>query len=275
MPVPASVPVPESASVPVPESVPESVLASAPVLLWCVSTRAPDRVVRAARLLLPAADRERMARLRYRTDQDAFALSRAVLRRCLGALTGEAPAELRFTRRDNGKPEVAGAGQGSGLAFSLSHTAGLTLLAVTWGGPVGIDVERVRQVAAARIAARYFPADEAAAVAARSGHEAWDRFFRLWVRKEACVKVWGGRLREGLRTPVHLAVPGPATVQGPGGRLWRVRDLACAAAPYRAAVALPREARPPYVTIRQKSVAELLEGDPTGGGGRRCTLNAP
>jgi 4'-phosphopantetheinyl transferase len=245
------------------------------VLLWCVSTRAPDHVVRAARLLLPAADRNRMAQLRSRADQDAFALSRAVLRRCLGALTGEAPARVRFTRQDNGKPEVAGAGRDTGLAFSLSHTAGLTLLAVTWGGPVGTDAERVRRVAAARIAARYFPGDEAAAVAARTGPEAWDLFFRMWVRKEACVKVWGGRLREGLRTPVHPAAPGPATVQGPQGRLWRVWDLACVPAPYRAAVALPGGAGPGSLTVRRVTAAQVLESGPAAGRGRRCALAAP
>ncbi|MGW0615259.1 4'-phosphopantetheinyl transferase family protein [Streptomyces sp. NPDC002788] len=246
-----------------------------PVLLWCVSTRAPDRVVRAARRLLPAADRERMAQLRSRTDQHAFALSQAVLRRCLGTLIGEAPEDLRFTRQDNGKPEVAGAGRGSGLAFNFSHTAGLTLLAVTWGGPVGTDVERVRQVAAARIAARYFPADEAAAVAALSGHEAWDLFFRLWVRKEACVKAWGGRLREGMRASVQPARPGPAAVRGPDARLWRVWDLACVPAPYRAAVALPEGTRPGALTVRQVTVGELLESGPTAGRGRRCDLAAP
>ncbi|GAA0911552.1 4'-phosphopantetheinyl transferase family protein [Streptomyces thermoalcalitolerans] len=246
-----------------------------PVLLWCVSTRAPDRVVRTARLLLPAADRERMARLKSRTDQDAFALSRAVLRRCLGALTGEAPKALRFTRQDNGKPEVAGAGRDSGLAFSLSHTAGLTLLAVTWGGSVGTDVERVRKVAAARIAARYFPADEAAAVAALSGHEAWDLFFRLWVRKEACVKAWGGRLREGMRVSVQPAHPGPTAVRSPDGRMWRVWSLACVPAPYRAAVALPRSTRPGVLTVRHMTAGELLESGPVAGRGRRCDLAAP
>ncbi|MET9801716.1 4'-phosphopantetheinyl transferase superfamily protein [Streptomyces sp. NPDC006368] len=248
---------------------------AAPVLLWCVSTRAPDRVVRTARMLLPAADRERMAQLRSRADQDAFALNQALLRRCLGALTGEAPAALRFTRRKNGKPEVAGVGRGSGLAFNLSHTAGLTLLAVTWGEPVGTDIERVRRVAAARIAARFFPADEAAAVAARAGHEAWDLFFRLWVRKEACVKAWGGRLREGMRTPVHLADPGPATVRGPDGRPWRVWDLECVPAPYRAAVALSRCTRPGALTVRRVTVTELLESGPTAGRGLRCDLAAP
>ncbi|GAA3009804.1 4'-phosphopantetheinyl transferase family protein [Streptomyces fulvorobeus] len=236
---------------------------AAPVSLWCVRTaRAPDRAVRTARLLLSAAERARMAQLRSPVDRDAFALGQAVLRRCLGDLTGEAPRALRFTRQENGKPELAGAARASGLAFNLSHTAGLVLLAVTGGGPVGTDVERVRRVAAARIAARYFPADEAAAVEARAGREAWDLFFRLWVRKEACVKAWGGRLREGMRTPVCLEDPGPAAVRGPDGREWRVWEPAGVPAPYRAAVALPRDTRPGALKVRRTSVAELLEGRP-------------
>ncbi|MFF1509653.1 4'-phosphopantetheinyl transferase family protein [Streptomyces sp. NPDC058326] len=226
------------------------------------TARTPDRVVRAARLMLPAAERERMAQLRSPADQDAFALSQAVLRRCLGDLTGEAPRALRFTRQENGKPELAGAARGWGPAFNLSHTEGLVLLAVTRGEPVGADVERVRRVPAARIAARYFPADEAHAVGARAGQEAWDLFFRLWVRKEACVKAWGGRLREGMRTPVRLEDPSPAAVPGPDGQLWRVWEPAGVPAPYRAAVALPRGARPGGLTVRRMSVTELLEGRP-------------
>jgi phosphopantetheinyl transferase len=64
------------------------------------------------------------------------------------------------------------------------------------------------------------------------------RFARLWCRKEACVKVHGGRLAEGLHLPVHM--PGPLVVRDPAGALpgaCRVRDVP-APAGYRAAVAL-------------------------------------
>ncbi|WP_406153068.1 4'-phosphopantetheinyl transferase superfamily protein [Streptomyces sp. NBC_01023] len=238
------------------------------VLLWCVSTGATARVTAVARELLPAQDRERMAQLRSAADRDAFALSHAVLARCLGALTGVAPTALRFALQTEGKPELVDQGPGDRLAFSLSHTAGLTLLAVTRGSPVGTDVERVRPVAAARIAQRYFPADEAAAVAARTERTAPELFFRLWVRKEAGVKAWGGRLVQGLGTRVCTAAddrPGAVTTRGPDGRTWRVRDLACVPAPYLAAVAVPRDEGEGPIEVRTLSVDQLLDRGPAAG----------
>ncbi|MGJ3560834.1 hypothetical protein ACR6C2_30095 [Streptomyces sp. INA 01156] len=59
-------------------------------------------------------DRERMARLRSAADRDEFALSHAVLARCLGALTGVAPTALRFAVRGEGKPELLGQGPAPG-----------------------------------------------------------------------------------------------------------------------------------------------------------------
>ncbi|MEI7031799.1 4'-phosphopantetheinyl transferase family protein [Streptomyces pratensis] len=238
------------------------------VLLWCVSTRATAQVTARARELLPAQDRERMARLRSAADRDEFALSHAVLARCLGALTGVAPTALRFAVRGEGKPELLGQGTGARPAFSLSHTAGLTLLAVTWGSAVGADVERVRPVAAAKIARRYFPAEEAAAVAARPVHTAPELFFRLWVRKEASVKAWGGRLVQGLRTPVCPTArerPGDVTTLGGDGRPWRVRDLAGVAAPYLAAVAVPGQEARGRIEVRALTVDEFLDRGPAAG----------
>ncbi|WP_107069039.1 4'-phosphopantetheinyl transferase superfamily protein [Streptomyces sp. 150FB] len=243
--------------------------ARASVLLWCVSTEATARVTAAAREVLPAADRGRMAKLRSAADRDAFALSHAVLARCLGGLTGVAPADLCFVRGADGKPGLRTRGAGDGPEFSLSHTGGLTLLAVVRGRPVGVDVERVRPVPAARIARRYFPADEAAAVASRTELSAPELFFRLWVRKEAGVKAWGGRLAQGLGTRVGTARddrPGSVTTRGPDGRSWQVRDLACVPEPCLAAVALPRgSGAAERIEVRALSVGQLLDRGPESG----------
>lgn len=242
--------------------------APAHVRLWCVSTQATARVTAHARELLPVQDRERMARLRAAADRDRFALSHAVLARCLGSLTGVAPTALRFAQGGDGKPELVGRGSGARPAFSLSHTAGLTLLAVTWGSAVGADVERVRPVAAAKIARRYFPAEEAAAVAARPASTAPELFFRLWVRKEAGVKAWGGRLVQGLRTPVCPTAhgrPGDFTTLGADGRSWRVRDLPGVAGPYLAAVAVAGEEARGRIEVRTLTVEEFLRRGPSAG----------
>jgi 4'-phosphopantetheinyl transferase len=85
------------------------------------------------------------------------------------------------------------------LAFSLSHSGDLVLLAVTGGRTVGIDIERLRvghQVPAA--AQRFFPSAEADALRATAPDRRAAAYARLWVRKEACVKAAGGRLGQTL-----------------------------------------------------------------------------
>jgi 4'-phosphopantetheinyl transferase len=98
----------------------------------------------------------------------------------------------------------------------------------------GIDPERMAQ--------RYFPAGEAAYVAAAgTDEERTLRFVRLWTRKEACLKAAGARLSEGLGLPV--GGEGHIVVRDPSGALpgrYAVRDLP-ATQGFHAAVALTGE----------------------------------
>ncbi|MGJ3560833.1 4'-phosphopantetheinyl transferase superfamily protein [Streptomyces sp. INA 01156] len=131
----------------------------------------------------------------------------------------------------------------------------------------GADVERVRPVAAAKIARRYFPAEEAAAVAARPVRTAPELFFRLWVRKEASVKAWGGRLVQGLRTPVCPTArewPCDVTTLGGDGRSWRVRDLTGVAAPTSRRWPCPGGGAG-RIEVRTLTVDEFLDRGPTAG----------
>ncbi|MEU9075871.1 4'-phosphopantetheinyl transferase superfamily protein [Kitasatospora sp. NPDC048538] len=149
-----------------------------------------------------------------------FVIAHAATRIVLGERLGLPPDGLRFTRGPWGKPAVAGA---DGLHFSLSHSGETALLALA-ARPVGVDVELARpDLDVDRLAGRFFPPEERAAVAA-GGQPV---FTRLWTRKEACVKASGGRLTQGMGIPV--AHPGrEAAVYARSGPLpgpWRVVDL--------------------------------------------------
>jgi hypothetical protein len=103
-----------------------------------------------------------------------------------------------------GKPRLAEAPER--LSFNLSHSGGLALVAVAAGGvEVGVDVERLRpRRDLARLAARWLPAEDAAAVAAAEDEERERRFYAAWTRHEARVKCTG----TGLAGPA----PGPEVV---------------------------------------------------------------
>jgi hypothetical protein len=90
-----------------------------------------------------------------------------------------------------GKPRLAEAPER--LSFNLSHSGELALVAIAPGGvEVGIDVERLRpRRDLVRLAARWLPAEDAAAVAAADEAELETVFYAAWTRHEARVKCVG------------------------------------------------------------------------------------
>ena len=117
------------------------------------------------------------------------------LRRVLGHLLDVEPAALELLRTPGGRPELAG----RPLRFSLSHSHGLALVAVTESADVGTDLERIQpRLAEPPSAERYFAAPERAELEALSGEARLRFFFELWTRKEAYRKATGEGVRAGL-----------------------------------------------------------------------------
>jgi 4'-phosphopantetheinyl transferase len=150
--------------------------------------------------------------------------ARRALARVLASYLGDTEA-ARLEPDGNGKPRLAH--DPGRLAFNLSHSGTLALIAVAPGGTeVGVDVERLRpRRDLRRLAERWLPAADAAAVAAapEGGREAV--FYAAWTRHEARVKCTG----VGLAGPP----PGPEVV---------ARQLEIDAG-YAAALAAPGEPR--------------------------------
>jgi phosphopantetheinyl transferase len=116
--------------------------------------------------------------------------ARAALGRILAEALGEAgPPTL--VQSENGKPRLAV--EPGRLAFNLSHSGGLALVALAPGGvDVGVDVERIKERRdLARLAARWLSAADALAVAAVPPAEQAAVFYPAWTRHEARVKCTG------------------------------------------------------------------------------------
>jgi 4'-phosphopantetheinyl transferase len=97
-------------------------------------------------------------------------------------------AELAFTYSSTGKPAL----QGHNIHFSVSHSEGLAVYALSATGPVGVDVEKIRPVGEMQgIVDRYFPAQARAAFQSAPESERTEAFFRLWTRREAVLKAIG------------------------------------------------------------------------------------
>jgi 4'-phosphopantetheinyl transferase len=142
--------------------------------------------------------------------EDPRAAARAALAAILADYLG-GDGVVEFEAGADGKPRlVHDAGR---LSFNLAHSGGLALVAVAPGGTaVGVDVEEVRpRRDLARLAERWLPAADAAAVAAApdvdvegAASERERIFHAAWTRLEARVKCTGAGLAG--------AAPGPEVV---------------------------------------------------------------
>ena len=147
-----------------------------------------------------------------------------------------------------------------GPRLSFSHSGDLAALATAPGRRVGVDIQQLLpRLDVTRMAARFYPRQEAEFVAsAVVPARQVARFTRLWARKEACVKVSGGRLLPGLEQVIPrsgIVLSGGSGSGGLAGGSCLVRDVR-APRGYRAAVAA--EGTRAYDVIRRWAI--LLRG---------------
>ncbi len=101
------------------------------------------------------------------------------------------PHTIRFEQNSWGKPRIAGASPRP-VSFSVSHTDGLSVIAISDGRNVGIDVERNRAVADRdRVARDAFGASTARALSRLHAVDRDGAFLRLWTAAEAFLKATG------------------------------------------------------------------------------------
>jgi 4'-phosphopantetheinyl transferase len=157
---------------------------------------------------LSTDERERAARFRRAADRESFTLRRGLLRELVGRYLGVEPAAVCFEYGRWDKPSLGG-----DLCFNASSSGHHALFAFTRARAVGVDVERMRELADMDdVAARIMSAGGLAAYRAE-----WDRlgaFYAVWTQKEAYVKALG----DGFAAPLDAfdvplrVVPGMSTV---------------------------------------------------------------
>jgi 4'-phosphopantetheinyl transferase len=149
--------------------------------------------------LLSDDERERAARFHFSRDRQRFVAARALLRTILGAYLACDPKDLTFQYSNKGKPALGPSHANHNLAFNISHSATVALLAFTRGRQIGVDVEHIRQdFDIEGIARRFFSIHEQSEFLTFAPAEKYAAFFRCWTRKEAYIKATG----EGLSLPL-------------------------------------------------------------------------
>jgi 4'-phosphopantetheinyl transferase len=118
----------------------------------------------------------------------------------LSAATGR--ADIRILRRPSGRPALAP--PYPELAVSLSARSGRLAAAFSPTARVGVDIEplaAVHESDVARLASDHFGRGEAARIGALGPAAARNLFLKLWVAKEAVLKITGRGVYDGLNEP--------------------------------------------------------------------------
>ena len=193
--------------------------------------------------ILAADELYRMRRFRFDKDRNMFLFARTLLRQLLGAYLRLNPAQVEFQYTKFGKPYLTSTDQHHQLEFNLSHSGEIVLIAVTNDAPIGVDVEKIRDLPDLDlIAARFFSYGEQLDLSKLSGPEKVMAFYHCWTRKESVIKACG----EGLSLPLDSfqvsLLPGEQVQlkHSPDLRPWFLHNIITQPG-YAAAVAVPVE----------------------------------
>ncbi len=166
------------------------------VIVWQLSLALSPEGFAQCQAVLSAEERQRARQLLPKVRRRYIACwgqVRWLLGRCLEV----SPASLDFIRGPWGKPYLL---EPDGLAFNLSHSQDLMLLAVGWNRALGIDIEVVRPLAnLERLAKRCLAPLEWNAWQELPERERLRAFFRFWTLKEALTKAYGRGLALGIQ----------------------------------------------------------------------------
>lgn len=133
---------------------------------------------------------DRLRRLRFAADQQAFLRRRAVRRGLLAAYLKVDPGSIRFSASAFGKPAVVGQEFAQGLRFNCTHSVGTAVIAVSRGLELGVDVESRRSEVGDLLDLVLTPA-ERVEFGLLAPSLRYRTFFELWTCKEAVLKAAG------------------------------------------------------------------------------------
>jgi 4'-phosphopantetheinyl transferase len=158
----------------------------------------PDAVIATCERWLSGEELQRLERIRFPEQRREYLLGKALTRAVLAAFCFLRPEQVAITKCRDGKPILE---RCDVLDFNLSHTKGVTLLAVTRAGIVGVDIEnRRRRPGDLMLARRHFAQTEYQDLQQLNAADGATALVALWTLKESLLKAIGC----GLTVPLSL-----------------------------------------------------------------------
>jgi len=172
--------------------------------IFCIPAIArPGEELLDADMILSACELHHLSKLRLPSLKENFKRSRYFLRNILSVFLNSSPSALNFKKDKGHKPSV------DGLEYNLTRSADFIIIAVS-EQPVGIDLEFIKpDFDFSDICDQHFHEEE----------QRWIdtdrlRFFTVWTRKEAVLKVTGEGLIDDMATFSTIA---PRVYRTPNG----------------------------------------------------------
>jgi 4'-phosphopantetheinyl transferase len=167
--------------------------------LWCASLDGSEEEVSGYFKHLSDQEKARAENFKFETDRRRFISGRGILRLILSNYLGALPAELMFRYSNTGKPSLGGGFEDLGIQFSLSHSHGIGLYALTMQHAIGVDLEKIRSGTDPQaIARRFFTPREFLDLQSLPISVQETAFHHAWTRKEAYLKATGEGITESL-----------------------------------------------------------------------------
>jgi len=172
------------------------------VHLWCVFSDLifDVNLLKKYKDILSVEENQKASRFYRHHDRQQFLLTRTTIRTLLSLYEPDVAArDWDFGKDNYGKPFIKNYHIIDDMQFSISHSRGLVVVALTRGSPIGVDVEATNGNGDnLGLAKRYFSKEEYANLTALPIEDQNKRFFDLWTLKEAYIKACG----EGLSIPL-------------------------------------------------------------------------
>lgn len=141
--------------------------------------------------VLSKQELEKASKLTFPKDGKDFIVCRGLLRHLLGRYLNIPPSKVRIQYGSYGKPQLA-ADIPEHIYFNLSHSRGLVAFVICLNEISGIDLEYVRPMKGMLgIVEDFFSDQERHKLSKLPDREKVEAFFRIWTRKEACLKAIG------------------------------------------------------------------------------------
>ena len=160
---------------------------------YCFPEEITDEVILAEyRSILSIEERDKCERFYFEKDQHSYLVSHAFLRKVLSSYCDVLADEWRFTCNRYGKPDISADIRCPPMKFNLSHTDGMSVVAVTLNAACGVDVENItRRSKMLAVAERMFAEAEVNVLRSCDDSNMQASFFDYWTLREAYVKAIG------------------------------------------------------------------------------------